>query len=60
LGATLGFALRLPLVPAALVSKHYWLIIACDACDTVVDLDSRVPREANAVGVIEKCLLSVL
>ena len=33
-----------PTVSAALASKHHWLIIACDACDTVVDLDLRVKR----------------
>jgi transposase-like protein len=35
----------LPAVRA--VSKHHWLIIACDACDTVVDLELRVKREAT-------------
>ena len=38
-----------PTVAAALVSKHHWLIIACDACGTVVDLDLRVkPRDPEA------------
>jgi hypothetical protein len=38
-----------PKIAAALVSKHHWLIIACDACDTVVDLDLRVkPRDPEA------------
>ena len=27
-----------------LVEKHHWLIIACDACDTVIDLDLTVKR----------------
>jgi hypothetical protein len=32
-----------------LVSKHQWLVIACDACDSVVDLDLRVkPRDPEA------------
>ena len=31
-----------PTIAAALVTKHHWLIIACDSCDTVVDLDLRV------------------
>src|SRR6516162_1021359 len=31
-------------VGASLASKHHWLIIACDACDTVVDLDLTVKR----------------
>ena len=34
---------------AALVSKHHWLVILCDSCDTVVDLDLRVkPRDPEA------------
>ena len=29
--------------------KHHWLIIACDSCGTVVDLDLRVkPRDTEA------------
>jgi len=27
-----------PTIAAALASKHHWLIIACDACDTVIDV----------------------
>jgi len=27
---------------AALTSKHYWLVIACDSCDTIIDLDLTV------------------
>lgn len=38
-----------PKIAAALISKHHWLIITCDACDTVVDLDLRVkPRDPEA------------
>jgi hypothetical protein len=38
-----------PKIAAALVSKHHWLIIVCDACGTVVDLDLRVkPRDPEA------------
>jgi hypothetical protein len=38
-----------PKVGAALVSKHHWLVIACDTCGTVVDLDLRVkPRDPEA------------
>jgi len=38
-----------PKIAAALVSKHHWLVIACDACDTVTDLDLRVkPRDPEA------------
>jgi hypothetical protein len=33
----------------ALTSKHHWLIINCDSCGTVVDLDLRVkPRDPEA------------
>jgi len=36
-------------VAAALVSKHYGLVVACDAHDTVVDLDLHVkPRDPDA------------
>jgi hypothetical protein len=31
-----------PKIAAALVSKHHWLIINCDSCGTVVDLNLRV------------------
>ena len=38
-----------PKIGAALVSKHHWLVILCDACGTVVDLDLRVkPRDPEA------------
>jgi hypothetical protein len=38
-----------PKIAAALVSKHHWLIVACDARGTVVDLDLRVkPRDPEA------------
>jgi hypothetical protein len=44
-----GWAWFWPKIAAALVSKHHWLIVACDACDTVVDLDLRVkPRDPEA------------
>jgi hypothetical protein len=33
-----------PTIAAALASKHHWFIIACDACDTVIDLDLTVKR----------------
>jgi hypothetical protein len=34
---------------AALTAKHHWLVIACDSCGTVVDLDLSVkPREPEA------------
>jgi hypothetical protein len=28
-----------PTIAAALVTKHHWLVIICDACGTVIDLD---------------------
>jgi hypothetical protein len=38
-----------PTVAAALVSRHHWPVIACDTCETVVDLDLRVkPRDPEA------------
>src|SRR4029077_5669517 len=38
-----------PEITAALTSKHHWLVIACDSCDSVVDLDLRVkPRDQEA------------
>jgi hypothetical protein len=48
----------LPAVRA--VSKHHWLIIACDACDTVVDLEIAREARGDAVGVIEKLPLNLL
>jgi hypothetical protein len=33
-----------PTIAAALVSKHYWLVIACDSCGTVIDLDLTMKR----------------
>jgi len=38
-----------PTIAAALDSKHHWLVIACDSCGTVTDLDLRVkPRDPDA------------
>src|SRR5215831_20571776 len=34
-----GYVWFWPKIAAALTSKHRWLIIACDSCGTVVDLD---------------------
>lgn len=31
-----------PKISAALASRHHWVVIACDSCGTVVDLDLRV------------------
>jgi len=40
-----------PTVAAALTSRHHWLVVACDACDMVVDLDLRVKRRDPDVSV---------
>lgn len=38
-----------PTVAAALTSRHHWLVVTCDSCGTVVDLDLRVkPRDPDA------------
>jgi hypothetical protein len=39
-----------PTIAAALTSKHHWLIIACDRCDTVIDLDLTVNFSASAIS----------
>jgi hypothetical protein len=44
-----GYVWFWPKIAAALTSKHHWLIINCDSCGTVVDLDLRVkPRDPEA------------
>jgi hypothetical protein len=44
-----GSAWFWPKISAALTSKHHWLVIACDTCGTMVDLDLRVkPRDPDA------------
>ena len=44
-----GYVWFWPKIAAALTSKHHWLIVACDSCDTVVDLDLSVkPRDPEA------------
>src|SRR5262249_23781957 len=44
-----GYVWFWPKIAAALTSKYHWLVIACDSCDTVVDLDLRVkPRDPEA------------
>jgi hypothetical protein len=36
-------------IAAAITAQHPWLVIACDSCGTVVDLDLRVkPRDPEA------------
>jgi hypothetical protein len=34
-----GYVWFWPKIAAALTSKHHWLVIVCDSCGTVVDLD---------------------
>jgi hypothetical protein len=47
--STKGYVWFWPKIVVALTSKHHWLIIACDSCGTVVDLDLRVkPRDPKA------------
>ena len=44
-----GYVSFWPKIAAALTSKHHWLVINCDSCGTVVDLDLRVkPRDPEA------------
>lgn len=38
-----------PKIAAAITSRHPWLVVACDSCGTVIDLDLRVkPRDPEA------------
>ena len=38
-----------PTLAAALVTKHHWLVIACDSCQTITELDlSMKPRDTDA------------
>jgi hypothetical protein len=34
-----GYVWFWPKIAAALTAKHHWLVIACDSCGTVIDLD---------------------
>ncbi len=44
-----GYAWFWPKIAAAIAAKHPWLVIACDSCGTVVDLDLRVkPHDPEA------------
>lgn len=44
-----GYSWFWPKITAAITAKHHWLIIVCDSCGTVVDLDLRVkPRDREA------------
>jgi hypothetical protein len=33
-----------PTISAALISKHHWLVIACDSCGIVIDMDLTFKR----------------
>jgi transcription elongation factor Elf1 len=46
-----GYVWFWPKIAAALTSKHHWLIIACDSCGTVVDLDLRVKPRKPEVSI---------
>jgi len=44
-----GYTWFWPKIGAALTARHPWLVILCDSCGTVVDLDLRVkPRDPEA------------
>src|SRR5262245_26453054 len=53
-----GYVWFWPKIAAALTSKHPWLIIACDSCGTVVDLDLRV-KQRNPEASIRAALRDV-
>jgi ribosomal protein L44E len=40
-----------PTIEAALVSKHHWLVFACDSCHTIIDLDLRVKRRKSTAPI---------
>ncbi len=40
-----------PTIEAALVTKHHWLVIACDSCGTTIDLDLRVKRRSPVAPI---------
>ena len=47
--STKGSAWFWPKIAAAITAKHPWLVIACDSCGTVIDLELRVkPRDPEA------------
>jgi hypothetical protein len=47
--STKGHTWFWPKIAAAITAKHPWLVIACDACGSVLDLDLRVkPRDPEA------------
>ena len=51
-----GYVWFWPKIAAALTSRHHWLVINCDSCGTVVDLDLRVkPRDLDASIRVALC-----
>ena len=47
--STRGYAWAWPKIAAALTAKYPWVVIACDSCDSVTDLDLRMkPRNPEA------------
>jgi len=36
-----------PTIGAALAAKHHWLVVCCDACGTMIDLDLSVKRRQS-------------
>ena len=38
-----------PTIGAALITKHHWLVIACDSCETITEMDLTMkPRDPDA------------
>ena len=38
-----------PTIGAALITKHHWLVIACDSCDAITEMDLTMkPRDPEA------------
>jgi hypothetical protein len=38
-----------PTIGAALITKHHWLVIACDSCQTILEMDLTMkPRDPEA------------
>ena len=56
-----GYVWFWPKIAAALTSKHHWLVINCDSCGTVVDLDLSVkPRDPGGDGSEERCSRAII
>ena len=49
-----GYVWFWPKIAAALTSKDHWLVINCDSCGTVVDLDLRVKPDASIRVVLRE------